>query len=175
VTCAASVEIRVADEGDVPGLAELGERAFLAAFGPTNEPEPIEAYVAEAFSVATLAAQVADRASTWLIATDDEVLVGFAHLERGDAPAEVGGHQPVQLVRLYSEPRRIGTGVGAALMRSSIDRAVEAGHDMLWLGVWEHNDAAIRFYQRWGFEQVGTVAFRLGDEDQTDLVLARRL
>ena len=63
--------------------------------------------------------------------------------------------------------------VGAELMRASLDTARLAGRRTLWLGVWERNARAISFYERWQFETVGEHVFRLGSDDQTDLIMAR--
>jgi hypothetical protein len=43
--------------------------------------------------------------------------------------------------------------------------------DSLWLGVWEKNEGAIRFYERNGFSVTGSHPFRMGDEIQTDLIM----
>jgi GNAT superfamily N-acetyltransferase len=80
---------------------------------------------------------------------------------------------PVELQRFYADRSAIGHGVGAALMRASLDAARSAGHRTLWLGVWERNARAISFYERWQFETVGDHKFRLGSDLQTDLIMAR--
>jgi ribosomal protein S18 acetylase RimI-like enzyme len=46
---------------------------------------------------------------------------------------------------------------------------------MIWLGVWEHNEHAISFYKKFGFEQFGDHIFMLGNDAQTDLLLKKNL
>ena len=82
---------------------------------------------------------------------------------------------PVELQRLYVDRTAMGRGVGAALMRATLDAARSAGYRTLWLGVWERNARAISFYERWQFETVGDHVFRLGSDHQTDLIMARRV
>ncbi|NLV29020.1 MAG: GNAT family N-acetyltransferase, partial [Erysipelotrichaceae bacterium] len=41
----------------------------------------------------------------------------------------------------------------------------------LWLGVWEHNAAAIRFYEKQGFKMCRTHQFTLGADVQTDYIM----
>lgn len=60
-------------------------------------------------------------------------------------------------------------------MRRSVDEARAAGHDVMWLGVWDRNPRAISFYRRWGFEAVGEMGFVFGVEQHRDIVMARRL
>jgi diamine N-acetyltransferase len=167
--------VRPANDADVDAIASLGSAAFVAAFGPANPPGVVEAYAAEAFSPDRISRQLGDPASRWLVVDDGHHLLGMAHLVEGDAPTEVVGDRPVQLSRLYTTPEATSRGIGSELVAASLDLATDAGHDVMWLGVWEHNPRALAFYQRWGFEQVGTVVFRLGDEDQTDVVMARSL
>jgi hypothetical protein len=45
----------------------------------------------------------------------------------------------------------------------------------VWLGVWEHNRRAKAFYVQWGFRPVGTETFRLGSDEQVDLLMELRL
>jgi ribosomal protein S18 acetylase RimI-like enzyme len=87
----------------------------------------------------------------------------------------VGGPDPIELVRIYVDPRAIGTGLGARLMSASLDEAAAQGAQTIWLGVWEKNIRAIRFYERWGFTKVGEKTFVLGSDPQTDHVMARGL
>ena len=47
--------------------------------------------------------------------------------------------------------------------------------DYVWLGVWEENPRAIRFYQKNGFVEFDKHIFRLGDDEQTDIMMKRFL
>jgi ribosomal protein S18 acetylase RimI-like enzyme len=47
--------------------------------------------------------------------------------------------------------------------------------DNIWLGVWEHNHQAIKFYTTWGFEKFGDHLFLLGDDPQTDWLMKKEL
>lgn len=58
-------------------------------------------------------------------------------------------------------------------MRTTLETAAASGYRTLWLGVWERNPRAIAFYERWGFATVGSHVFRLGSDDQTDLIMER--
>jgi len=60
-------------------------------------------------------------------------------------------------------------------MRACIEHAQMRGVEVLWLGVWERNERAIAFYNRWGFESVGTHIFLLGQDRQTDFIMAHRV
>ena len=169
--------IRRATPEDLPALVELAERTFRDTFASDNTLEDLEAYVAKAFAPETLEGELADPASTFLLAFADSEAppIGYGRLLAGPPTAAVRGQNPVEIVRLYVDQEAIGLGVGAALMQSLFDEARRQGHQTIWLGVWERNARAIAFYRRWGFEEVGTHIFQLGSDRQTDLIFEHSL
>jgi ribosomal protein S18 acetylase RimI-like enzyme len=74
---------------------------------------------------------------------------------------------------LYADPESIGRGIGSLQMQSCLEEAAGRGYRTAWLGVWERNPRAIRFYERWHFTVVGSHGFRLGSDEQIDLVMER--
>jgi ribosomal protein S18 acetylase RimI-like enzyme len=45
----------------------------------------------------------------------------------------------------------------------------------MWLGVWEYNPRAQRFYEKNGFRMVDKHTFVLGSDPQTDLLMQKEL
>ena len=41
----------------------------------------------------------------------------------------------------------------------------------VWLGVWEENLRAINFYKKNGFSEFSKHVFRLGNDEQTDIMM----
>lgn len=167
--------IRRADDGDANLLADLGRRTFYETFAPSNKAEDMDAYSGAAFAIDRIACELRQQATTFFIAETPTGAVGFAKLGASSPPPCVTGPSPVRLHKLYVSADAIGTGVGAALMRYGIDCATGTGYESMWFGVWEHNHRARAFYERWGFIPVGTEAFRLGSDDQVDLLMELRL
>jgi GNAT superfamily N-acetyltransferase len=165
------ITIRQAASQDAPLLAHLGAETFADTFGDDNTPENMAFYLSTAFSPEIQAAELAEPGSLFLIAEIDREPVGYARLKEGNPGLRIPGNRPVELVRLYARRQWLGQGVGAALMQACIKEAAHMGGDMLWLGVWERNPRAITFYQKWGFVQVGTQIFQMGDDPQTDRVM----
>jgi diamine N-acetyltransferase len=171
------LQIRPARPEDAEPLAALAAQTFRDAFAPENAAEDIEAYVSESFSTERLRAELLDDNNTFLLAfvPRSSAPDGYAKLRRGEPDSSVTGPDPIELHRLYVERNAIGSGVGAALMRASLEVARRGGRKTLWLGVWEKNARAIAFYERWGFETVGQHVFCLGSDDQTDLIMQRAM
>lgn len=167
--------IRRATVGDAGLLSELGARTFSETFAADNTSEDMAAYVATSFSVAQQTAELEDPASTFLIAEVDGRAAGYAKLHDGEPEKSVEGHNPVELVRLYVSRDWLGRGIGEQLMRACVDEARQAGHETIWLGVWERNGRAQAFYRKWNFRTVGEHVFQLGSDLQRDLVMERQV
>jgi diamine N-acetyltransferase len=65
--------------------------------------------------------------------------------------------------------------VAQRLMAATIEAAAARGAGTLWLCVWERNLRAQTFYRKSGFEDRGEKAFILGNDRQTDRVMALAL
>jgi len=171
----APVHIRFATVADAELLGKLGGRTFRDTFSADNTAENMEAYVSESFNVAKQTSEIADPNGWVKIAESNSRAVGYAVLNAAKTPSEITGGKPIELVRLYVLQESIGSGVGAALMLDAINESQRRGFETLWLGVWEHNERAIQFYQKWGFVKVGTHVFQLGDDPQTDFLMQKQL
>lgn len=170
-----NLTIRRANGEDVELLAELGRRTFSDTFAVDNNPEDMSDYLASAFSREQQAAELADPDSLFLIAESERKAVGYAMLRSGNVLEEVTGAKPIELVRLYVSRESLGSGVGAALMQACISEAKQGGYETVWLGVWEHNHRAQKFYRSWNFQEIGTHVFQLGNDPQTDLLMQRSI
>lgn len=167
------LKIRHATEYDAALIAEIGARMFEETFGPDNKPEDMQNYLAKNFALDKIKSELADPGSTFLLAYENEEPIGYAKLEASEAPDSVNGPEPVELVRIYVDQKMIGKGYGSALMKSCIEQAKHDGYKTMWLGVWEKNEHAIKFYEKWGFTIVGPRVFVLGSDVQNDFIMQR--
>jgi diamine N-acetyltransferase len=166
------VMLRLATGTDAAALARFGREVFVRTFGPDNHPRDIHAYVDEAFTETAQAAEIADPASFTILAMEDDgSIAGYALVTRGAPEIVQVGEAPIQIRRFYIAHEHHGRGLAARLMQDVIERSRERGARTLWLGVWEHNERAIAFYQKHGFVQAGTQPFLLGSDLQSDWVM----
>jgi GNAT superfamily N-acetyltransferase len=168
-----NLTLRYATADDNHLLAELGAKTFYDTFATDNTPENMAAYLAASFSPEKQAAELGEPGSVFLIAEIGAAVVGFARLKEGPAPEGITGEHPIEIVRIYACKEWIGKGVGAVLIQGCLKEAVRRGCDTIWLDVWERNSRALAFYRKWGFVEVGTQIFQLGDDLQHDLLLQR--
>lgn len=157
-----NVVIRKASTDDTDALARLAEQTFLDAFERLNEPKNIRTYVKKAFNPAQVAKELLDDGSAFFVAERDSQLIAYAKIRVSDVPECVDCPEAMELERIYVEQRFLGTGIGQMLLDTAIEATRDAGHDVLWLGVWEHNPDAVAFYERFGFATVGNKVFMMG-------------
>jgi GNAT superfamily N-acetyltransferase len=165
--------VRLGTRADDVMLAELGARTFAQTYEATNSPDDVAAFLAATYSCSLQARELDDPALVFLIVELDGTPVAYSLLRRGPAPAVVPGDDPIEIVRIYADAAWIGKGVGSALMAACLRRAASQSCDTIWLGVWEQNVAAVRFYERWAFRVVGDKEFVLGGDVQRDIVMCR--
>jgi len=171
------ISIREATVDDAKLLTDLSYTTFWHAFAhhPKNAPDDLAHYMRQAFNEDQIAAELQDPRSVFLLAEIDGKPAGYAKLVKDYIEPGVTAEKPVELNRLYSHQEYIGKGVGQNLMDACFERARNDGHDVMWLGVWEYNPRAQRFYEKNGFRVVGNHTFLLGSDPQTDLLMQREL
>ncbi|MBA2683939.1 MAG: GNAT family N-acetyltransferase [Gemmatimonadaceae bacterium] len=171
----AGLHIRRGTVADASNLSALGTETFTTSFGAQNAPENIALHLAKAFGPGVQERELADPAVTYLIAEMNGRTAGYAQVRASDPPPCITGPAPVEVLRFYVVHEFHGTGVAQALMEACAADARQRGGRTLWLGVWDQNPRAIRFYTKCGYEDVGGQTFMLGDDPQNDRVLARPL
>lgn len=112
-----------------------------------------------------------ETASTFIVASLAGKLVGYTKLNLSTAQADVQDPASVEVARLYTLEEVWGTGLGQLLLDAAIAFGRQEGKTWLWLGVWEHNARAIRFYEKNGLLIFGSHPFPFGDEIQTDWLM----
>jgi ribosomal protein S18 acetylase RimI-like enzyme len=165
--------LRPAAAADAAEIAALAARTFRDTFAGTHDAGRMAVYLAEVFTPERIAAEIAAPTIAYLAAWRDGRAVGYAKLALGEPPACVGGPRAVELERLYVEAALHGSGVAAALMTACLEEARRRDFETLWLGVWDRNPRARRFYEKWGFRTVGTKPFVFAGDVMEDLVMAR--
>lgn len=165
--------IRTATPRDARRLAQLAETTFRETFGAVNSAEDMDDHCRSSYGEPIQAREISDPSMTTLLCEDGERLIGYAQLRWSPAPTGVYASYPGEIQRLYVASDWHGKGVAQDLMNASFDVMRARRSDVVWLGVWERNPRAIAFYERLGFAAVGEHVFRVGNDPQRDVVMAR--
>lgn len=172
-----SITIRQADPEDAKVLTDLAYTTFWDAFAhhPKNAPDDLNYYMRQAFNLDQITVELAVDRNIFLIAELRDEAAGYAKLIIDNIEPGITADRPVELSRLYSHQKHLGQGIGQSLMDACFERARQEGRDVMWLGVWEFNPRAQRFYEKNGFRVVGKHTFQLGSDPQTDLLMQKEI
>lgn len=162
---------RHASADDAAALAALSRETFLATFGHLYRDEDRDAFIAQSFAPEIQATEIADPNTRHRLAERDGALIGFAKLGAYKLPAAIAERCARELHRLYVVEDAKGTGVADVLMRWAIDQAVADGAEALYLGVYQDNHRAQRFYARYGFAHFGAYFFEVGAARDPEFIL----
>lgn len=165
--------IRRAGEGDLDLLVELGRKTFVEAFGSRNTEENMGLFLEKNYRREVFEGEMKEEGVVFFLAYLEGKAVGFSKVRVGYEPEEVKGALEVE--RIYVDQDYQGKKIGWALMENNIGYGKEKGFEVIWLGVWEHNEGAIRFYRNGGFVFFGEHDFWLGEERQRDVLMKRRI
>lgn len=168
-------QIRMAHEEDAIDLFTLANSVFHNTFAPDNTVENMRAYMESAFSPEQQRKEILDTKRTTLLVHFENSLIGYIQFSDGFVEPCVQSPKPIELARLYVDERWHGKGIASQLLETGISLVKERGFRTVWLGVWEHNPKAQKFYFKSGFSRVGEHIFQMGSDPQTDWVLIREL
>ncbi len=171
-----ALTFRRATADDADALSTFARRMFDDVFGPDNDAADMASYMDVAFSPDVQRREITGASRACWVGVDAHGTLGAYLLMRTgkDEPC-VTGRNPVEIERFYVDFPWHGTGVAQTMMALAMDAARAMGGETLWLGVWERNPRAIKFYSKFGFTDVGEHEFVLGTDVQTDRIMARAL
>lgn len=167
-----SLAIRRATVEDAATLSSLATATFVETFGHLYEREDLQAFLDDAYAVEKQATILAHPDyAVWFLEADGRPVghcaAGPCGLPHDDVRPGDG-----EIKRLYVL-REFQGGQGGRLMDTAIAWLERDGPRTLWVGVWSENLGAQRFYQRYGFAQVGTYGFPVGRVVDLEFILRR--
>jgi ribosomal protein S18 acetylase RimI-like enzyme len=171
----ATIEIKKVRRNDIDQLQKIGRQTFQETFSEANSDKNMKNYLEEGFSNEKLRAELNDNKSEFYFATLDKDVIGYLKLNFGASQTEIKDNKAVEIERIYVSKEFQGKSVGQLLYDKAIQRAKQQNADSIWLGVWEENSRAIRFYKKNGFVAFDKHIFKLGDEEQTDIMMQLQL
>ncbi len=144
---------------------------FYEAYFEQDESSDLANYVLESFSPAQIEDELYNTDSTFFIAELNGKAIGYAKLRENSTVDCLKNEKAVELHRIYILERVKGKGVGSKLLSRGFKTARAKGYKTLWLGVWEQNSAALKFYGKTGFVKVGELQFPYGKAVGTNYVM----
>ena len=154
---------------DAALIDTLFRKSFCDTFAHLYRPEDLDAFLGN-LTIEAWEAELANEHYAFQLAEADGVPVGFVKLGPPELPVERRG-SAIEIRQLYLLHEWRGAGVAHALMEWAMEEARVRGAREMYLTVYKDNHRARRFYQRCGFEEVGTYTFMVGEQADEDIIM----
>ncbi|MBG6187439.1 GNAT family N-acetyltransferase [Flavobacterium sp. CAN_S2] len=166
-----TIEIRKATVSDLETIQKISIQTFTETFAAVNTPENITDYIKDSLNTEQLSAELNNANSQFYIAYSDIEVVGYLKINFGDAQTESFKENTLEVQRIYVLQNFHGKNIGQLLLDEVKKIAQTTGVDYIWLGVWEENHRALQFYTKNGFVVFDKHVFKMGNDEQTDLLM----
>lgn len=167
--------IRLIDIRDLAALQAISRQTFVETFSDQNTVENMHQYLREKLSTEQLTKELRHPDSQFYFIEENQQPIGYLKLNTGAAQTEIVDLNALEIERIYVLKAYLGKKVGQLLYDKAIEVAKAMNAPFIWLGVWEENPRAIRFYEKNGFVEFDRHLFKLGDDEQTDIMMKRMM
>ena len=170
-----NINIKRVTLDDIAQLQEVGRQTFYETFSAGNTEENMIKYLKEGFAEEKLRAELTNPNSEFYFATLDGHVIGYLKLNLGQSQTELQDDRALEIERIYVLKEYHGKKVGQILYEKAMQIARQKNMNYVWLGVWEENPRAISFYKKNGFIAFDKHIFKLGNDEQTDIMMKLQL
>lgn len=156
-------------------LTRISRHTFIDAFEALNDPADFEHYLNTSLSKEKIARELRNPDTSFFFVTEGGAVVAYFKLNENDAQTDLKEAEGIELERIYVlsefQGRKIGEWIISEILK--MDRVTKKSY--IWLGVWEENAAAIRFYERLGFAKFAMHPYYIGKDRQMDWLMKMNL
>ncbi len=170
-----NIELVPCEMQDIEELSDLARKTYYDTFKVRNSPEEMDKYLEDAFDVSTLLEEMNNPDSLFYFIKVDAQTAGYLKLNTGRAQTKLQDPDLMEIQRIYIDPEFQDSGLGPLMITQAIRIAKNDGKKGIWLGVWEKNDKAMDFYEKFGFTKFGSHDFMMGDDRQLDYLMIKDL
>lgn len=170
-----NIEIKKVTLSDIDQLQKIGRQTFYETFSASNSEENMNRYLSEDLSLEKLTTELYNKHSEFYFATLNNNVIGYLKINFGQSQTELKDDKALEIERIYVLKEFHGKKVGQILYEQAMHIARQINANYVWLGVWEENPRAISFYKKNGFVDFGKHIFKLGNDEQTDIMMRLQL
>ncbi len=160
---------------EVEQLQAISRSTFAQTFDEHNDAEDMKAYLDTSFAIDKLTTEITNPNSEFYFAIDNEIIIGYLKINTSSAQTENKDANAFEIERIYVDQAYLGKKIGQLLFQKAIDLAKVKKASYVWLGVWEENHRALAFYKKNGFIPFDKHIFKLGNDEQTDIMMKLQL
>jgi len=162
---------RICNIKDIEKLVDISRTTFDETFRAQNTEENMKAYMDSSFSRDKLIKELENEESEFYFAYLNDSIIGYFKINGAGAQTELFDKSSLELERFYLRKEYKGKNFGKQMMEKVVNLAVGKNVKYIWLGVWEKNYRALRFYKKQGFIKFGEHFFIMGQDKQVDYLM----
>lgn len=171
-----NIAYRAPRSDEAQALADLGRESFCQAFGHLYSDDDLNLFLARVYSVAAVAADLANPDRLFRVAESEAGLVGYCKVGFDSSfDHDLQGNRAVELKQLYLLAGAQGSGIGQHLLDWAVAQAKCVAADAIILSVWSGNLDGQRFYRRNGFDWVADTYFMVGNQRDDEYLFLKPL
>lgn len=157
---------------DASRLLKICRETFYESFGPPiNKEENVQHYFTTKITLKHIIKEIQNPDSEFYFISVQNKIAGYLKLNQRNAQTEKVVGKAMEIERIYVKNRFQGQKIGKLLLNKAFHIAQQNKVTFIWLGVWEKNIKAIKFYERHGFKPFDKHQFMLGSDVQTDIMM----
>ena len=164
------ITIKKIEVADAEILSAIAKQTFYDTFTETCTEDDMQHFLEKYFNTPLIKKELEEEDCFNLFAEIDNIPIGYIRFKEdySDYPFKEK-YKAIELKRLYIQKEFHGKGIAQRMMDIYLDYANENNYELAWLGVWEYNFKAQKFYGRYGFTDSGfRHDFPIGNTPQTD-------
>jgi len=166
-----NIEIKKVKLNDISYLQLISKQTFFETFEEYNTANDMQKYLNNNLSLDKLKSELSDINSEFYFAILDAKVIGYLKINFGNSQTELKHKSSIEIERIYVLKQFYGKKIGQILFEKALEIANQKSVEYVWLGVWEKNLRAIKFYEKNGFVAFDKHIFKLGDDEQTDIMM----
>ncbi|MCF6514718.1 GNAT family N-acetyltransferase [Lactobacillus sp. S2-2] len=165
-------EVSINDSQD---LQKVSQKAFYDTFSDSSSKSNMETFLNTNYSIQNLTNELNEPNSKFYFVYYQEQIAGYIKINLNDAQTEDYGNDYLEIERIYLLKEFQGSCLGSKLMDYAIQLAKSLNKKHIWLGVWEHNTKALKFYHKFNFIEKSAHNYSVGTDVFKDLILIKEI
>ena len=159
-------------ESELEKLKYLSIKTFEETFSDQNTDDNMNKYLRLNMNSFKLLNDLKNPNIEFYFTYNKTSLIGYLKLNYKDAQTEnVLENKAFEIERIYLLKTFQNMGYGKQLFKKIVSIGKLKGYRRLWLGVWEHNLPAIKFYNKLKLKIFDKHNFIMGNDIQTDFLM----
>lgn len=144
-------------------LIKLSEQTFWESHGNSASKDDIETFINKTYSIDNFLKELMNSINCYHILYFNNEVAGYSKIVFNSPNINVNNQNITKLDRLYLLKKFYGNNLGEKLLNFNIELSKLNNNVGIWLAVWVENERAIHFYNKTGFNIVGSYSFQISD------------